>query len=119
MSATSYHSQTAAGGVPVVTAPTEIDITTACQLRTVLRDWHSHGHATVVVDLTGTEFCDCAGLRELVLAHQRAVGEGGGLRLVIPAGGAVLRLFALVGVDHLIPCFAALEEALAYAGSAR
>lgn len=101
------------GGVPVVTVPAEIDMTTAGQLRAILFDWHGRGHATVVVDMTGTQFCDCAGLRELVLAHQRAVREGGGLRLVIPAGGVVLRVFTVTGIDRLIPRFTTLQQALA------
>jgi anti-anti-sigma factor len=63
MSATKYPFQTA-GGVPVVTAPTEIDATTVGQLRVILLKWHAHGHVTVVVDMTGTQFCDSAGLRE-------------------------------------------------------
>lgn len=112
MSAARYRFQMV-GGVPVVTAPAEIDVTTAGQLRAILSDWHGRGHATVVVDMTGTKFCDCAGLTELVLAHKRAVRAGGGLRLVIPAGGVVLRVFTVTGLDRLIPRFAALEQALA------
>jgi anti-sigma B factor antagonist len=112
MSATRYLFQMV-GGVPVVTAPAEIDMTTADQLRAILFDCHSRGYPTLVVDMTGTQFCDCAGLRELVLAHKRAVREGGGLRLVVPAGGVVLRVFIVTGLDHLIPRFAALEQALA------
>jgi anti-anti-sigma factor len=112
MSATTYPFQMA-GGVPVVTAPAEIDTTTAGQLRSILFEWHARGHATVVVDMTGTQFCDSAGLRELVRAHQRARAEGGELRLVLPADGAVPRVFTFTGLDGLIPHFAALEQALA------
>jgi anti-sigma B factor antagonist len=112
MSATTYPFQMA-GGVPVVTTPAEIDMTTAGQLRAVLFEWHTRGHATVVVDMTGTQFCDSAGLRELVRAHKRARAEGAELRLVLPADGAVPRIFTVTGLDHLIPHFAALEQALA------
>ena len=112
MSDTKYPFQMV-GGVPVVTAPAEIDATTAGRLRAILLEWHSRGHTTVVVDMTGTLFCDSAGLRELVWAHKRSVAEGGGLRLVIPAGGAVLRVLTVTGLDRLIPQFATLEEALA------
>src|SRR5262252_10884361 len=112
MAAINYRFQMA-GGVPVVTAPAEIDITTAGQLRAILLEWHTRGHTTMVVDLTATQFCDSAGLRELVWAHKRAVAEGGGLRLVIPPDGAVLRVFTVTGLDRLIPHFARLEQALA------
>ena len=101
------------GGVPVVTAPAEIDTTNAGELRAILFEWHSRGHATVVVDLTGTRFRDSAGLRELARAHQRAVADGGGLRLVTRADGAFMRIFTIIGLDDIIPHFATLEQALA------
>lgn len=106
------------GGVPVVTAPPEIDITNADQLRAVLLDTAARGQATVVVDLTRTRFCDSAGLHALLRAHKLALADGGGLRLVIPADGIVPRMAALVRLDRLIPCFASLEEALAQAPAA-
>jgi anti-anti-sigma factor len=100
-------------GVPVVTAPPELDITTADQLRAVLLDTAARGHATAVVDLTGTRFCDSYGLHTLLRAHKLAQADGGELRLVTPADGIVPRIFALTCLGTLIPCFASLEEALA------
>ena len=46
MPVTRYFCQMA-GGVPVVTAPAEIDTTTAGQLRAILLQWHRRGHTTV------------------------------------------------------------------------
>lgn len=54
-----------AGGMPVITPPAEIDTTTAGQLRAMLLECHRRRHTTVVVDMTGTRFCDSAGLSEL------------------------------------------------------
>ena len=99
-------------GVPVVTAPAEIDATAADQLRTVLLHSAARGHATIVVDMTRTRFCDSAGLTVLVRAHRRAVVEGGELRLVIAAGGTVARIFAITRLDLVIPVFGSLDEAL-------
>jgi anti-sigma B factor antagonist len=99
-------------GVPVVTAPAEIDVTTAEQLRMVLRDAGRHGHATVVVDMTRTRFCDSAGLAVLAGAHRKALAQGGGLRLVLAAGGAVARVLSFTGLDCFIPGFATLDQAL-------
>lgn len=99
-------------GLPVVAAPAEIDLTTAEQLRTVLLHSVGHGHATVVVDLTRTRFCDSAGLSVLVRAHRRALEEGGELRLVIPVGGAVYRIFTLTSLYHFIRRFDTRQEAL-------
>lgn len=75
------------GEVPVVAAPAEIDIATADELRTVLLGAAADGYTVVVVDMTGTRFCDSAGLSVLAGAHRRAVAEGGELRLVRAAAG--------------------------------
>jgi anti-sigma B factor antagonist len=87
--------------VPVVTAPAEIDMTNAPELRSALVEAAAHGHGTFVVDMTRTLFCDSSGLHILVAAYKRAQAEGGELRLAMPAG--VLRVFELTGVDRVIP----------------
>lgn len=97
--------------VPVVTAPEEIDITTAYALRAALAS-AARGHAAVVVDMTRTHACDTAGLLVLVRAHRRALAQGGELRLVIPSPD-VRRLFTITGLDRVIRNFASLDEALA------
>ena len=102
-------------GVPVVATPAEIDITTADQLRAALSPATMNGHPVVVVDMTSTHFCDCAGLHTLLAGYKRAQAKGSELHLVIPADGAVPRIFTLTGIDRFIPCFATLEEALAKA----
>ena len=99
-------------GVAVVSAPAEIDLVNAEQLRIVLREAGRHSHATIVVDMTGTRFCDSEGFSVLVAVHKWALAEGGGLRLVIPAGSRFLRIFRVIGLGRLIPRFASLEEAL-------
>jgi anti-sigma B factor antagonist len=96
-----------------VTAPAEIDATSAGQLRAVLAEWAARGHTTLVVDLTGTQFCDSVGLTALVRAYQQAVVDNGDLRVVLPASGSVPRVFTLAGLDQLIPHFTGLEQALA------
>jgi anti-sigma B factor antagonist len=97
--------------VPVVTAPEEIDITTAYALRAALAS-AARGHATVVVDMTRTHACDTAGLHVLVRAHRRALARGGELRLVSPSPD-IRRLFTITGLDRVIRHFASLDEALA------
>lgn len=100
------------GGMPVVAAPTEIDIATADDLERALLAAAACGHTVILVDMTGTRFCDSAGLRVLAAAHRRAVAEGGELRLVPPAGGSVVHVLTLTGMGRLIPIFGSLEEAL-------
>jgi anti-sigma B factor antagonist len=100
------------GGVPVVATPEEIDIANAAALRAALLDAGPQGRGTVVVDMSGTQFCDSAGLHVLVRAHKRARAAGGELLLVVPAT-TVLRVFTITGIDRLIPNFSSLDEALA------
>jgi len=98
-------------GVPVVAAPEEIDITNAEVLRSALSTAAASGHGTLVVDMTRTQFCDSSGLHALIAAHKRAGAEGREVLLVI-RGTAVLRVFALTGMDKVIPNFTSLPEAL-------
>jgi anti-anti-sigma factor len=105
-------------GVPVVAAPEEIDMTNADGLRTALLEAAARGHGTFVADMSRTRFCDSAGIQALVRAHNRTQAEGGEMLLAVSAA-AVLRVFALMGVDRLIPSFPTLQEALAQASAAR
>ena len=96
-------------GVPVVATPDEIDITNAAGLRTALLEASAQGQGTFVLDMSGTQFCDSAGLHVLVRAHKQSQAEGGEMLLVVPAP-RVLRVFAITGVDRLIPNFSSLER---------
>jgi anti-sigma B factor antagonist len=103
-------------GLPVVAAPEEVDITNAAELRAALVGAAEDGHTTLVVDMTGTRFCDSAGLHVLVHAHKRARADGGELLLALDAA-EVLRILEITGIDQLIPVFASLDEALARAAA--
>ena len=113
-------------GVPVVTAPEEIDLANAAGLKaalleaalletalleTALLEKAEPGRAMVVVDMSRTRFCDSAGLNALVGAARQARADGGEVRLVV-VGEAVARIVALTGVDRVIPIYASLEDAL-------
>jgi anti-sigma B factor antagonist len=99
-------------GVPVVAAPAEIDASNADWLRAVLLEAACRGHGTFVVDMTGTRFCASDGVHALVRAHNRALAERGEVRLVIPTSCTVLRIFAITGIDQVIPHFPSLYEAV-------
>jgi anti-sigma B factor antagonist len=100
------------GGVPVVEAPQEIDVANAKPFREILVQAACREHAPVVVNMTGTRFCDSSGVKALLSAQKHAVADGGELLLVIPPGAPLLRIFALTGIDRLIPHLADLNEAL-------
>ena len=104
-------------GVPVVAVPEEVDITSAAELRAALVEAAADGHKTLVVDMTGTRFCDSAGLHVLVHAHKRALADGGDLLLAVQAP-AVLRVLEITGIDRVIPAFATVDVALAQAAAA-
>lgn len=104
--------KTVINGVPVLATPAEIDITNAEGLRSALRKAAANGHSTLVVDMTQTTFCDSSGLHTLLAAHRKAQAEGRQLLLVI-SGTTVLRIFAITGLDRVIPNFTSLDEALA------
>ena len=104
-------------GVAVVAVPEEIDIINAAGLRAALLQAVSAGHSTLVVDMTGTHFCDSAGLHVLVRAHKRARADGGDLLLALQAA-EVLRVLEITGIDQVIPAFATLDEALEQAACA-
>ena len=100
-------------GIPVVTAPEEIDIVNAPELDAALLKAAANRPGTLVADMTRTRFCDSAALHTLVAAHKRAQAEGRELLLVIRSA-AVLRIFAITGVDRVIPTFTTLDDALAH-----
>ena len=100
------------GGVPVVAAPEEIDITNAEALRSALLTAAAGGHGALVVDMTRTQFCDSSGLHALIAVRKHAGAAGCEVLLVIPSV-AVLRVFALTGMDMVIPNFTSLADALA------
>jgi anti-sigma B factor antagonist len=105
------------GGIPVVTTPEEVDISNAERLRTALLEASGHGRGTLVVDMSATQFCDSSGIHVLLRAHKRAQAEFGELLLVLRAT-TVLRVFAITGIDRVIPNFSSLEDALAQAHAA-
>ena len=64
----------------------------------------------LIVELTGLEFIDCAGVRALAAAARQARQAGGGLVLAAPAP-LVLRLLDLTGLMTGVPVCATVEEA--------
>ncbi len=101
-----------ARGVPVVEVPREIDVTNSAGLRLALLDAASNCHKRFVVDMTRTRFCDASASHVLAAAHLRALEEGREMLLAVSDALIVRRVFALTGIDRMIPSFASLEEAL-------
>ena len=104
------------GGVPVVRASEDIDITSASDFREALLAAAERGAGIIVVDLSRTQFCDSAGLNALVAAHKRARAAGGEVRLVV-SDPHILRIFAISGLDRVIACHDDLGQALVLSGA--
>ncbi len=96
-----------------VRLPAEIDTTNADQVAEQLVTAAAQGAAVIVADLTGTRFCDSAGVRALLLARTKLAAGNAELRLAAPEDGAVRRVLALLGVDQLLPLYPTAEAALA------
>src|SRR6266576_3020925 len=90
----------------VAAVPAEIDAANAEKIRQGLLPAVSFGAAVVVIDMSGTTFCDSAGVQAIIAAYRQAAATGTQLPLVATA---VLRILTLVGVDQLIPIYSALE----------
>ena len=99
------------GAVPVVRAPEDIDITNASDFREALLAAAERGAGITVIDLSQTQFCDSAALHALVAAHKRARAAGGEVRLVV-SDPHVLPIFAISGLDRVIPCHGDIGQAL-------
>ena len=93
----------------VVSMPAEIDAVNAEKIRQGLLSAVSPGAAVVVIDMSGTTFCDSAGVQAIIAAYRQAAAKGTELRLVATA---LLRIFTVVGVGELIPIYPTLESAL-------
>ena len=98
-------------GVPVVTAPVEVDVGNATLMMTALLRAAAGGHETMILDMTATQFCDSAGLSVVVSEHRRALAEGRSLR-VVTSTPQVKRILEVTGLDRLLQHFRTLEEAL-------
>ena len=67
----------------------------------------SHGAAVLIKDMSGTTFCNSAGVHAIITAHRQITKTHTQFRLVATA---VLRIFKLVGADQLTPTYPTLER---------
>jgi anti-sigma B factor antagonist len=103
------------GPAAVVTMPAEIDAMNADEVRQVLLLAAGPGVAALIVDMSGTTFCDSTGVHAIISAHRQSTETGTRVMLVATT---LLRIFALVGADLLMPIYGTVEAALADVPSA-
>ncbi|GAB3106565.1 STAS domain-containing protein [Streptomyces calidiresistens] len=90
----------------------ELDHHTAPRLRGTLEDLPRDPDTTVIVDVSGLNYCDSSGIAALVTAYRRVVDPGGRLVLAGP-DDEMMRLFGIVGLDELFTIRSNVEEAAA------
>ena len=95
----------------VVTVRGHLDADTATVLTTTLDQVLERPEPRIVVDLSGVEFCDSAGLSAFVLGHDRAATTGGWVRLAAPSAW-LAGLLDTGGLAGRIPIFPTVAEAL-------
>jgi len=100
------------GQVAVASMPVEIDLVNAGRVREDLLSVLNRGPTTLIVDMSGTTFCDSAGVNALVRAYKRSSASGAEMRLVVTSPG-VQRVLAITGVDGLIDIYPSVAAALA------
>ena len=100
------------GQTAVVALPAEIDIANADQVREDLLAVLNQGAAVLIADLSGTTFCDSAGVSALVRTFRRADASHSEMRLVVTVS-SVLRVLSLTGVDRLLDIYPNVTVALA------
>ena len=96
----------------VVTASGELDVHTAPALKGQLDALSQVPNPCLIVDLGDVGFIDSTGLGVLVSTLKHVRESGGSLDVVV-ASPRVLRVFALTGLDVVIPLHATLDGALA------
>jgi anti-anti-sigma factor len=95
----------------VAALPAEIDIFNSDQIRGDLLWLLERGASPLVVDMSATTFCGCAGVTAIVIARKRACELHAELRIVI-SEPAVRRVFMLTCADPAGLIFPSISAAL-------
>jgi anti-sigma B factor antagonist len=104
-------------GVRLLEVFGELDLATAPKLCALLDAARIQRVKRLVVDLTGVDFCDSTGLRALIGASTELRVGGGRLAIACLPGGAVARLFDIVGARESLRVCDTQSEALASVAS--
>jgi anti-sigma B factor antagonist len=88
----------------------EIDMLTAPRLRAEIDAAIEDGPRLIIVDLTHVSFIDSSGLHVLIAACQRL---GPRAFAVVTLRDNIRRVFAISGVDNMIPIFESINAAVA------
>ncbi|MGI5229256.1 STAS domain-containing protein [Actinoallomurus sp. CA-142502] len=105
-------SVTTVSGATVGTFPAEADASNATAIRDQLLHLIGAGAGPLVLDLTATEFCDCACVGVILRAGREAAARRTRICLVLPPAGPVRRIAAMTGLDRRFPVEASVAGAV-------
>ncbi len=95
----------------VVRMPAEIDMASSAEVNALLASVTGESPDVITADLTGTRFCDSAGVRVIAQAWERTAASGAELRLVI-AGSPVAGVLQATGLDQVMPVYPDVQQSL-------
>jgi anti-anti-sigma factor len=93
----------------VVWASGDVDTNAAETFQDMMQSVMRRHSASLLLDLSGVSFMDCAGLRALLLTQRRAGMRGGSVSLIAESP-AVRRIIDLLGVRDVFPVRERLSE---------
>ncbi|MBS1869617.1 MAG: STAS domain-containing protein [Actinobacteria bacterium] len=99
--------------VVVAAVEGEIDASNAREIGERLRRLLSNHDTLLVVDLAATSYLDSAGVNLLFELSNELAARQQRLRLVVPAGSPLLRIFTIAGLVEVVPTHATRDGALA------
>lgn len=102
-------------GLGIVSLAGEVDIATKDQLREAAERLVAEGARKLVVELSGVEYMDSAGLGALKGLRSQLL-QSGGLVAVVGAQARVAKLFEQTGMDQVFPMYADVAAALEEVG---
>src|SRR3954453_10835157 len=94
-----------------VVMPREIDLSNGPSIGQQVLVLLNAGADPLILDLSGTRFCDSQGVNLIVRAIVRARGLHSRLVLVIPEGGGPRRVLDIYGLTRFLPTAPNLDEA--------
>lgn len=98
-------------GAMVLSLGGELDIATTSLLTDRVQALVDQGHTRIVLDLAHLEFCDCTGLRALLLTRGITTKAGGWLRLS-RVSGLTQHIIELTGLTEALMCYDSLSSAV-------
>jgi anti-anti-sigma factor len=99
-------------GAVVARVSGEIDLSNAEEIGTALVDSSPRNARAMVLDLSGVEYLDSAGIQLIYRLRENLRARGVGFRLVIPTSSPSSDALRLAGISSHIPTLQTIADAL-------